>query len=106
MTGLNVFFVNQFGKEIRKDAELSNYVKQVMNPLSLPNQHTHNKSFHIEISRPKEIHIRENLKAVHCIGILRGLRNPCRTSLVNIRYTQDEPGMKLHAYGGGGPGVS
>ena len=87
--GYDIRIINQFGKDVRRDPELRNYVKQVMNPLSNPIQHTHNKSFHLEVYRPKEKDAREKLKVIQCIGILRHSRHPCRTALINIHFTEE-----------------
>ena len=93
--GYDIRFVNQFGKDVRRDPELQNYVKQVMNPLSNPIQHTHNKSFHLEIYRPNEKHLQEKLSVIQCIGILRYRHHPCRTSLISIHFTEEVGMQKL-----------
>ncbi len=91
--GYDIRIINHFGQDVRRDPALRNYVKQVMNPLSNPIQHTHNKSFHLEIYRPKEKHLQEKLSVIQCIGILRYTSYPCRTSLINIQFTE-EAGMQ------------
>ena len=92
--GYDVRIINQFGKDVHRDRELGpvlrEYVKLVMNPLSNPIQHTQNKSFHYEIYRPKEKHLQEQLSIIQCIGIMRRTRHPCRTSLINIQFTDSE----------------
>ena len=93
INGHDIRVINQFGNEVRRDPELRDYVKQVLNPLSNPIQHTHNKSFHLEIYRPKDEHVQEKLRVIQCIGLLRGSTHPCRTSLINIHFTKEE-GMK------------
>lgn len=87
--GYDTRIINQFGRDVRRDPMLRSYVKLVMNPLSNPIQHTHNKSFHFEIYRPKEKHLQDKLSVIQCIGILRHAGNACRTSLINIHFTEE-----------------
>lgn len=77
--------VNQYGEDIRKDSVLSNYLEHVKTSINPAN-----KSFVLDVKWTNDKEIQERLRILQCISFYYGLRHPCRTSLVNVRFSKEK----------------
>ncbi len=83
--GLDIWIINQFGERVRRDKALKQHVKQVSTGI-----HSTNKTFELEISWPEDSETQGRLKILQCIAFFYQATHPCRTSLVNIEFVDDE----------------
>ena len=84
-TGLDVWIINQFGVRVRHDKTTKDFITQISNDIK-----PESKSFELEITWPEDREIQGKLKVLQCIAFFYQATHPCRTSLVNIEFVNEE----------------
>ena len=84
-TGQDVWIVNQFGLRVRRDKTTKDYITQISNDIK-----SESKSFELEITLPEDKEIQGKLKVLQCIAFFYQATYPCRTSIVNIQFVDEE----------------
>lgn len=83
--GRDIWIVNQFGERVRRDKNLQHHIRQISSDIK-----PENRSFELEISWPEDRETQERLRILQCIAFFYRSKHPCRTSLVNIKFVQEE----------------
>ena len=85
-TGQDILVVNQSGVEVR--TALPQYVQQVQMPAGT--EHTDNRTYKLDVFWPADIETQDKLRVIQCIAIFHGTTRVCRTSVVNLRFINEQ----------------